>query len=323
MKSPLVTIVILNWNGKEHLVDCLDSVRHTSYEPIEILFVDNGSSDGSVELVRRTYRDVGLVENGLNLGYADGNNRGILHAKGKYVVTLNNDMVVEPTWLDKPIELLEKDRLLGLVSCRQMNYYDRSLIDSLFHCPAPDLTFWRVGHGDGFKRDSWHNETGYVIAPNGGSAIYRKDMFDQLGGFDKTFFAYHDETDLSMRAFLAGWKCLYVPGSVVYHKDSASFKKNRGSAIYFHARNKLWFMTKYFPTSLILSHAGGIVHEELRIIKRAFFVDKTPVSYVKARVDGIAGIARYGGLRKKYIPEFRRKFLEYRRYEKERIILEK
>jgi GT2 family glycosyltransferase len=320
MTKPLVSIVILNWNGKEHLAGCLDSVVQTTYTPLEIILVDNGSTDGSVEFVRLQYPSAHIVENGRNLGYAEGNNKGIEQARGKYIVTLNNDIVVEPTWLDKPIQYLESDRRLGIVSCRQMNYYNHFLIDCLFHYPAPDLSFARVGHGETFDSASWHNNPGYVIAPNGGSAIYRKEMFDQLGGFDISFFAYHDETDLGMRAFLNGWKCLYVPDAIVFHKDAASFKKTGGKGHYFYARNKLWFMFKYFPYSVIIRHFKGIILEELRMFKRLVFKEKEPVLYFKARLDGIIGAFKFSIIRKKYINIFFQHSNDFFKLEKEKII---
>jgi len=321
MNDALVSIVILNWNGKEHLVDCLESVLQTTYAPLEIIVVDNGSTDGSVSLVRSKYASVQILENGQNLGYAEGNNRGFQKARGEFVVTLNNDVVVEPTWLNKPIHYLENDARIGIVSCRQMNYYDHSLIDSLFHYPAPDLSFARVGHGEPFDPASWHNVPGYVIAPNGGSAIYRKEMFQQVGGFDIFFFAYHDETDLGMRAFLSGWKCLFVPEAVVYHKDGASFKKTSGKAHYFHVRNKLWFMYKYFPASFIVKHLDGIAIEELRLFKRLIFKEKVPLVYLMAKVDGITGIFKYANTRKKYTGIFCQYRDDFNRLEKEKIII--
>jgi len=108
---------------------------------LEILLTDNGSTDGSVEFVKSHFPSVIILENKENLGYAEGNNRGIGIAQGKYVVTLNNDTVVEKDWLDQPIEYLERDMHLGIVGCRQMNYFNRTLVDGLFLYPAPGINF--------------------------------------------------------------------------------------------------------------------------------------------------------------------------------------
>jgi hypothetical protein len=320
MINPLISIVILNWNGKELLAECLDSVLQTYYTPLEIIVVDNGSTDGSVQFLRSKYPSVQILENRHNLGYAEGNNKGIEQAKGKYVVTLNNDVIVDAAWLDKSVHYLENDEHLGIISCRQMNYYNHSLIDGLFHYPAPDLSFARIGYGETFVSGSWHSTPGYVIAPNGGSAIYRKEIFEQLGGFDISFFAYHDETDLSMWAFLNGWKCLFVPEAIVYHKDGVSFKKTGGKGYYFHTRNKFWFMVKYFPILYIIRHLPGFFLEELRIVKRFAMIEKAPFLYFQARLDGFIGVLKYFNIRKKYIQEFSRRLKEFSKFEKDKII---
>jgi GT2 family glycosyltransferase len=319
MNSPLVSIVILNWNGKEHLQECLESVLRSTYAPLEIIFVDNGSTDGSVDYVRSGFPSVPVLENGKNLGYAEGNNKGIAVAKGKYVVTLNNDVNVEPDWLEKPVEYLENDDLLGVVGCRQMSYYNRSVGDGFFHSPSPELSFERVGHGVIYDLHSFLAVPGYVISVNGGSAIYRRELFIRLGGFDTNFFAYHDETDFCMRLFLDGWKCLYTPQAVVYHKDSASFKKAKGMKLYYSERNRLWSMFKYYPLSIILKHIIPIVIYELRIIKYHFLRGSTPLMYLKAKWDGMMGLSKYTSIRKKYTGKFlarRKEFSEFQKQQK-------
>jgi GT2 family glycosyltransferase len=136
---PLVTIVILNWNGKEHLQECIDSVIKSLYSALEIILADNGSTDGSIEFVKSHFPSVIILENKENLGYAEGNNRGIGIAHGKYVVTLNNDVVVEPDWLDKPVEYLENDPQIGSISCRQMSYYNQGHYRRAFSLSFPGI----------------------------------------------------------------------------------------------------------------------------------------------------------------------------------------
>jgi len=318
--NPLVSIVILNWNGKEHLQECIDSVIKSLYSPLEIILADNGSTDDSIEFVKSQFPAVIILENKENLGYAEGNNRGIGIAHGKYVVTLNNDVVVDPNWLDKPIEYLENDPQIGSISCRQMNYYNKDMIDSLFHYPAPELIFRRLGYKKTFNLHSPFGSPGYVIAPNGGSAIYRKTMFNQLEGFDSKFFAYLDESDLCMRAFLNGWKCLYVPQSVVYHKDSASFKKRGKIAHYFFERNRIWFIYKYFPWPSIFSHLHWIIFQEMISIGLHFLKKNGRLNYFKARIHGILGIWRYSSIRKLYVTRFQNYKIEYIMFQKKKLI---
>ena len=320
MNSPLVSIVILNWNGKEHLQECIGSVLKSLYSPLEIILTDNDSTDGSVEFVRSQFPSVIILENKENLGYAEGNNRGINIAHGKYVVTLNNDTVVEQDWLDQPIEYLERDAHLGMVGCRQMNYYNRALVDSFFLYPVPELIFKRLGHKTTFDPYGSFAFPGYVIALSGGSSIYRKEMFIQLGGFDGNFFAYHDEADLCMRAFLDWWKCLYVPTSVVYHKDNASFKKRGAISHYFHERNRIWFIYKYFPWSFIVSHLHSIIFQEMVTIGLHFIKKNGRLNYFKARLHGFMGILQYSKKRKIYTKKFLGRKAEFLVFQKKKII---
>jgi GT2 family glycosyltransferase len=320
MPNPLVTVVVLNWNGKEHLLECLGSVIHTSYAPVEIIVSDNGSIDGSVESVRALYPEVSVVENGKNIGYAAGNNQGIAAAQGEYVVTLNNDTVVEPDWLECLVAPMEKEPALFAACGRQMNYYRRSVIDSLFHYPGPGLLFLRAGHGETMEQNSGYALPGYVIAVNGGSAIYRKKMFLELGGFDRAFQFYNEETDLCMRAFLRGWKCLFVPQSVVYHKEGESFRKTEVQGLYYHERNKMWFLYKYYPLSFVISRLVPLVLEEMHTIKRDVFMQRAPLRYITARMHGCAGLRRYGKERKKNVPLFRIREEEFIAFQEKKII---
>lgn len=317
---PLVSIVILNWNGKEHLQECIDSVIKSLYSPLEIILADNGSTDGSIEFVKSHFPSVIILENKENLGYAEGNNRGIGIAHGKYVVTLNNDVVVEPDWLDKPVEYLENDPQIGSISCRQMSYYNHSIIDGLFHYPSPELIFNRAGHGKTYNSNITFSMPGFVIAPNGGSAVYRKDLLLNLGGFDKDFFAYHDESDLGMRAFLDGWKCLYVPESIVFHKIGASFNKTRGKAKFYHERNRIWFLYKYFPFKFLLKNIFPILYDEIRNIKNYLLLGNAPFWYIKARTSGFFGMIKYSQIRKLNIAKFRKHQINFLLLKKNKII---
>jgi len=320
MSNPLVSVIVLNWNGKEHLLECLGSLLKASYSPMEIIVSDNGSTDGSVNRVQSEFPSVVILENGRNIGYAEGNNRGVALAKGDYAVTLNNDVVVEQDWLDKPVEYLERDHGLFAVCGRQMNYYNRLIIDSLFHYPGPELLFLRAGHGKTLEQNSNYALPGQVIAVNGGSAIYRKKMFMELGGFDPEYRFYSEEADLCMRAFLKGTKCLFVPQSVVYHKEGESFKKTKGNNLYFHERNRMWFLFKFFPFPFLARNIVPLVLEEMRTVKRDVFLQRAPLRYLTARIHGFAGIFRYLRARKENVRMFRAREKEFVEFQEKKII---
>ncbi len=263
--NPLVTLLVLNWNGGELLQNCLNSLRNTKYSPIEILIVDNASTDNSIEIIKK-YSEVRLIQNKENLGYAAGNNVGFRAAKGEYVVTLNNDIAVEPDWLDIPIAEMESNRSIGIVSCRQMNYFQRHIIDGLYQFPCPYLVFLNYGADLVYDPENpLHSEPGFVMGANGASAIYRKSMLGEIGFFDETYFAYHEDCDLSFRAFLNGWNCLYLPSSVVYHMRSYSFKGKANSYNMYFERNRFRFILKNYSLLFILTRLPLLVYLEIRI----------------------------------------------------------
>jgi GT2 family glycosyltransferase len=145
-------------------------------------------------------------------------------------------------------------------------------------------------------------------------------MFLKLGGFDAHYFAYHDETDLCMRAFLDGWKCVYSPESIVYHKEGASFKKKGNLSHYYYQRNRMWFIYKYFPVSFIARRWSVLVIEEIRAFVLHFFMGHGLVLYLKARVRGCAGVFRYSKVRKLNTKTFVRYRSLYIEFEKRKII---
>jgi GT2 family glycosyltransferase len=296
--KPLVSIVVLNWNGAQFLEECIVSVMKTAYSPIEIIVVDNNSSDNSLEILQK-YPAITIIQNDQNYGYAQGNNIGIARSHGTYVVTLNNDITVDPDWLDAPVEMLQSNRSIGLVCCRQMSSYDHTKIDGLYHIIKPDLTFFPFGHNHHLHENPLYLKPGYVISVNGGSSIIRKSMFEQVGGFDARFFAYFDETDLCMKTFLSGWRSYYSPESVVYHKGSLSFKKTGIFAYFLRERNRLWFLYKYFPMSIILRHLCPLLIMELRVIRVMCIKLRRPDQYVKCRMAAFSALPLYKETRKK------------------------
>lgn len=318
-EKPLVSIIIVNWNGESIIGECLSSVAKTSYPNIETIVVDNNSADKSIEVIRK-YSNVSLYRNGQNSGYTGGNNIGFQIAKGKYVVTLNNDMVVDPEWLTRPVDLLEKYRDVGIVSCRQMQYFQPELIDSLFNELKSDLSFSPFGFNKKHKFSKLSSTSGLVLCANGGSAILRKEMLDQIGGFDEHFFGYYDETDLCFRAFLRGWKCVYEPDSVVFHMGGSSFKQNEPRRYYLRERNRFWFIYKFMPLSFIINKFHLFLLMELRVMRIFFFKCKTPGLYFKARFDGISNFKRYRSTRMENIRLFNQKKRLFKKYLKLKIL---
>jgi GT2 family glycosyltransferase len=316
--TPLVSIIVLNWNGESLIEECVRSLKNTQADNFEVVVVDNASNDHSLELLGR-FEGIKLVKNSTNLGFAKGNNQGFGLARGKYVATVNNDAVVEPSWLNAPLALLEADDTIGIISCRQMNYFDREKIDVLFSYPSRFLLLQRMGHGEVFGNNPLHFRKGLVIGASGAAVVYRKKMLEEIDGFEESFFAYHEETDLFFRAFLAGWKCVYVPSSVVYHKGSASFGSMKKTFCYYHERNRIWFIYRNFPLGYIIVNFPSILFRETRTLVKAILMGNLGALWA-ARIDGFREMFRFSSIRAKNIAEFRKKKIEYLRFLREKVI---
>ncbi len=289
MSKPLVSLLILNWNGGNLLTACLDSLFAATYRPLQVIVVDNASTDNSLDILQ-CYKDVNVLHNPTNLGYAGGNNRALPLLRGDYVAVLNNDITVDPLWLDSAIHYLEADPSLGIVSCRQMQSFQKELIDSLYHVCSVELTFEAFAHNMPYDpTNQRHTTPSRVLSAQGASMIIRRSVFESLAGFDERFWAYHDDSDLCLRALQCGWQCLYTPGSVVYHEGSISFGRKSASSIYYFERNRIWFIYKHFPASIIARQLPWIVLGEARRF-RGKLIDGVFGAYMRARIDALRGL---------------------------------
>jgi len=248
----LISVVILNYNGKDYIEECLDSVIDQTYEPLEIIVVDNASIDSSLEILKEKYSSkIKLIESNTNLGFAGGNNLALDYTKGEFIALLNNDAVADRRWIEEFMSAVNRcDGTFGMWASKILFYDDREIIDTAGHLIYPDGL--NRGRGKGEKDKGQYDKEEEVFFPSGCAAIYRKEMLDIIGFFDPDFFAYGDDTDLGMKARIAGWKCIYVPKSVVYHHSSAASGKYSPLKAYLVERNRLWVLIKYFPLRYIL-----------------------------------------------------------------------
>jgi GT2 family glycosyltransferase len=250
MPRPLVSVIVVNWNGKASLDDCLSSLRNQTFLDFELIVVDNGSTDGSVEIVRSHFPDCLIIRNTSNYGFARGNNQGIEKAKGKYIALLNNDAEAESHWLEELVKVAEEDHRIGMLASKIYLQGGHKIIDNVGHLIYRDgLNRGRgrleVDHGQFDKKEE-------VLFPSGCAALYRRTMLEEVGLFDEDFFAYGDDTDLGLKGRLAGWKCGYVPGAVVHHRYSQSSSSYSPMKAFYVERNRVWIAVKYFPLSLLM-----------------------------------------------------------------------
>ncbi len=273
---------------------------------MEIIVIDNASSDSSPELIAR-FKGVKLLKNSKNLGYAAGTNAGIAYARGKYVCTLNNDLIVDCSWLSNAIEYLEADEQIGIVSSRQMNYFQKDKIDGLYHILNKYLIFEAFGHGRAFETASVDMaKPGFVIGANGASAVYRKEVLHELGGFDERFYAYHEDADICMRALYSGWRCAYVPAAITYHHESASFVRDSELFVYFFERNRWWFIYKNFPAQMILKQLLWLTLMEARIFRAKLVSGYAWNALLRARRDAAIGLFTFREDRKRTLANYKK-----------------
>jgi len=249
--GPFFSVVILNWNGRHLLEECLDSVLAQTYRDFETIVVDNGSTDGSAGWLKEGgAQGVRLVELPSNLGFAGGNNAGIRGARGRFVILLNNDTTVDPGWLFALHAAANRHPGAGMFTPRILNYYRRDEIDNTGLVIYPD------GLARGRHRlerdDGRFEEEGESLCPSGCAGVYKKEMLDEIGLLDESFFAYGEDVDLGLRARWAGWTCFYVPAAVVYHKYSATTGAYSPDKVFLVERNRFWILTKNFPWRDIL-----------------------------------------------------------------------
>jgi GT2 family glycosyltransferase len=246
--TPIASIVIVTWNGREHLDACLHAVAAQAGIETETIVVDNGSTDGTVEFVRAAFPWVRLVALPENRGFAGGNNAGVREARGRYVALLNNDTIPDATWLRALLDGLDEAAGIALATSRIVYLHDPDIIDS-----AGDAV---VRWGGAFKRHhgmraATATESTEVFGVCGAACLMPKRVFDELEGFDEDFFFSHEDVDLSYRARLRGYRCRYVANAVVRHHGGGTSGKASAFAVFHGQRNLEWMYVKDTPAGLL------------------------------------------------------------------------
>ncbi|MDD5723228.1 MAG: glycosyltransferase family 2 protein [Syntrophales bacterium] len=244
----LVTVIVVNWNGKKLLRDCLEALQRQEYRHFRVILVDNGSCDGSVEFVHTYYPGVKTISLPDNVGFSAANNIAIRNADTRYVALLNNDAVPHPSWLKELVETLEANPGVGFAASKMLFHDRRHLIDRAgdgYTDAGVALMRGRGMTADGFNRCK------PVFGACAGAALYRTGMLGDIGLFDEDFFLLYEDVDLSFRAQLRGYQCLYVPDAIVYHKVSRSVVRDSPVSVYYGHRNVEWVYVKNMPARLV------------------------------------------------------------------------
>jgi GT2 family glycosyltransferase len=278
-------VVIPNWNGERFLPTCLSSLRLQAFEDFETVLVDNGSTDGSVAFASHNFPEVRVLPLPENRGFSAAVNAGIQASNAEHVALLNNDTETDPGWLEALVEAADAYPDAGFFASKLVDFYDRRILDGAGDVLRRSGLPYRLGHGE--RDRGQYDEATYVFGACAGAAMYRRGMLDDVGLFDEDFFANCEDGDLSFRAQLAGYRCLYVPGSVVYHMGSATFGKRTPTSTRLGTRNSLCLLVKNLPAPLVPGFLPFVLAGQLsRLVVTA------STSTLKAHIEGLAGALR-------------------------------
>ncbi len=256
-----VSVIIVNWNGVRLLGECLDSLRAQSRRPDEVLVIDNGSEDGSQALLRERYPEVTLVELGRNTGFSVANNVGLRRARGEYIALLNNDVLLDAAWMERMVGAITADVSLGSCACKMLFYDRRDTLDSAGIIMGANGN--SVNRGINQRDGTAYAEPARVFGACAGAALYRATLFADIGLFDEDLYIYYEDVDLSFRAQLAGYDCLYVSQAVSFHHHSASGGR-LGKKYYYLTRNNLIVTLKNMPTPLLRRALPRVLGHQLQ-----------------------------------------------------------
>ena len=229
MSAPKVSIIIVNYNGKELLQKCLDSLLKVNYDNFEIILVDNNSTDGTVEFITKNYPSLIIIKLDSNKGFAEPNNVAAKISKGKYLLFLNNDTVVTPNFISEMVKVMETDKKIAV--CQSLLLKPDGSVDS-----SGDF----IDHlGVVYNSKTEIDEIREVSSARGASMLVRSDIFEKLDGFDQKFFVTFEDVDLCWRSWILGYRVLIIPTSIVYHEGGITIKKIKSEIAFHGFKNQL------------------------------------------------------------------------------------
>lgn len=284
-----ISVIVLNWNGQRFLERCLSALLAQTHHDSEIILVDNGSTDNSVQFVKDHFSTVRLIESPVNIGFAAGNNLGLSVARGEFIALLNNDAFPDPHWLESLLQVMQSDASIGTCASKMIFDSDRDRIDSAgIVIDTAGLAAHRLG---GQMVTASEDTPVEVFGACAGAALYRRAMLDDIGVFDEDFFIYLEDVDLAWRAQWAGWKCVYVPEASVYHVHSATVKEGSHFKNRLLGRNKIWLLCKNYPFPPFLWYALLILAYDLMAVGYSIAIGRG-LGALQGRIEALSKLPR-------------------------------
>lgn len=244
MSKISVSIIIVNWNGKQYLNNCITSLLNQSFRDFEIIFVDNDSSDYSVEYVKKNFPQIKIIKNDKNLGFAEGNNIGIKNSNGNLIALFNPDAVADKNWLDHLVSVLLSSDKIGAVSGKIFYLGEKYGKDTVFSTWPKISAFTAIPSN--FHSNEPVSKVDYL---SGAAMVVKRSVLDKIGLLDANYFLYFEETDWCARIIRAGYDLLYVPTAIAWH--AVSPLSNSETKIYYMERNRIRFVLKNFDLKYI------------------------------------------------------------------------
>jgi GT2 family glycosyltransferase len=283
--NPLISVVVVNYNGKKYLSDCFSSLFQQTYPQMEVILVDNASFDGSIEYTQEHFPRVKIVPQSMNRGFAGGTNAGIHAAKGDFILTLNNDTIVDSHLLKEIIQPMLADSRVGICGTKML--FPDGRINSTAICISRSGAAWDRGMGE--SDNGQYDIAEEVFGACAGAALFRHAMLEEIGLFDEDFFLYMEDVDLAFRAQLSGWKCIYVPTARVIHVHGGTSDPGSDTSIYYVNRNLLWYTLKNFPKRTLLIFSLWIIGRNIAVIPYYFLKGKGK-AIINAKIDSVKGL---------------------------------
>lgn len=244
MHNPLVSVITLNYNQISVTCEFLESLKKVSYDPLEVIVVDNASREDPTEAITNAYPEVRLIRSDRNLGFAGGNNRGIEACHGDYVFIVNNDTEVTENIIEKLLEPFQKDPLVGVVSPKIYYFHHPNVIQYAGFRRVNPFTGRNSAVGNKEEDRGQYDQPGYTPYAHGAAMMVSREVIRKVGMLPDIFFLYYEELDWSVQIVSAGYKIFYQPEAGLYHKESVTTGKESTIKTYYQNRNRILFMRR-------------------------------------------------------------------------------